>query len=88
MKLMIVILDDRISEKCTKSLVEGGLSVTKIASTGGFMRQGRTTLLIGLEEEQVDNTIDLIRNQSNSEGSDENQKSTVFVLNAERYEQV
>ena len=44
-----------------EGLVERGYRATKLASTGGFLREGNTTLLIGVEEQTVDEVIGIIK---------------------------
>ena len=61
MKLMIAILHDRDNHKLSDRLLEGGFSFTKLGSTGGFLRQGNTTVLIGVEDEDVEKVLEAIR---------------------------
>ena len=44
-----------------RELSTHGYSSTKLASTGGFLLHGNTTLLVGVDDSQVDPVIDLIR---------------------------
>jgi uncharacterized protein YaaQ len=88
MKLIIAILNDQISESTTEALVGEGFSVTKIASTGGFLRRGRTTLLIGLREEKVEDALELIRQHAGVQTNIHDHRSTIFVLKTEQYEQL
>lgn len=60
MKLIVAIVQDTDAPGLTKALLERGLQSTKLASTGGFLREGNTTLLIGLEDERVPEVLDLI----------------------------
>ena len=48
MKLVIVILGDGEAEAAVRNLVEAGFRVTKVASSGGFLRRGNTTRLMGM----------------------------------------
>ncbi|ADK13230.1 MULTISPECIES: cyclic-di-AMP receptor [Clostridium] len=57
MKLIIAIVQDDDATDLLEILTEGGFRVTKLATTGGFLRAGNTTLLIGVEEEDVDKVI-------------------------------
>ena len=61
MKLIITIIHDEDSHKLVERLFNAGFSSTKLASTGGLLRTGNTTLLIGVEEEQVEDVIGLIK---------------------------
>lgn len=57
MKLIIAIVQDDDAADLLEILTEGGFRVTKLATTGGFLRAGNTTLLIGVEEKDVDKVI-------------------------------
>ena len=50
-----------IPNPVTQALTGADFRVTRVASTGGLLRRGMTTLLIGLEAEQVDPAIQLLR---------------------------
>jgi uncharacterized protein YaaQ len=61
MKLIVAIVQDTDAPGLTKALLERGHQSTKLASTGGFLREGNTTLLIGLEDDRVEEALELIR---------------------------
>ncbi len=86
MKMIIVIAKDHLTDALTRALTSGQYRVTGIASTGGFMRSGVATLLIGVEDGQVDSAIELIR-QTVGPSSAEKQ-ATLFVVPVSRFEQV
>ena len=54
MKMIMAILQDEDAETVTQALMSSVLWVTEIASTGGFLRQGSSTLMIGVNDESVD----------------------------------
>ena len=60
MKLIIAIVQDEDSGRLISGLMDKGLGVTKLATTGGFLRAGNTTLLIGAEDERVEEAIGAI----------------------------
>ncbi len=60
MKLIIAIVHERDRQKVSDALLQGGHKFTVVASTGGFLRDGNTTLLIGAPNEQVDEVIGII----------------------------
>lgn len=60
MKLIIAIVQDQDVPSLVDDLTENNFRVTKLASTGGFLKSGNTTLLLGVEEEQVDEVIKII----------------------------
>jgi uncharacterized protein YaaQ len=53
MKLLLTIVQDADAGKLEQALRERGHQSTKLASTGGFLREGNTTLLIGVEDKDV-----------------------------------
>ncbi|MDY0409984.1 cyclic-di-AMP receptor [Virgibacillus soli] len=61
MKLMIAVIQDKDSNRLTDALGKGNFKTTKLASTGGFLKEGNTTLMIGCEDEYVDEALDIIR---------------------------
>ena len=61
MKMIILMVKDQLTETLTAALTGAQYRVTRIASTGGFLRSGTTTMLIGVEEAQVDAAVSLIR---------------------------
>jgi uncharacterized protein YaaQ len=60
MKLLISIVHERDKQRVSDALLQAGHKFTVVASTGGFLRDGNTTLLIGAEEDVVDNVIETI----------------------------
>jgi uncharacterized protein YaaQ len=86
MKMIIVIVKDHHTDALTRALTEAQYRVTGIASTGGFMRSGVATLLIGVEDTQVDAAIAIIR-ATVATASGEKQ-ATLFVVPVSRFEQV
>ena len=60
MKLIIAIVQDEDSSKLVSALMSEGYSVTKLATTGGFLRAGNTTLLIGVEDNKLDGAMAVI----------------------------
>ncbi|MCD4739188.1 MAG: cyclic-di-AMP receptor, partial [Anaerolineae bacterium] len=60
MKLIIAIVKDSDAMAVTDALVTEGLGVTRVASTGGFLRRGNVTLLIGVEPEAVERVFELV----------------------------
>lgn len=61
MKLLIAVVQDKDSIRLIESLVDNGYRSTKLASTGGFLKAGNTTLLIGVDDEEVQKVMDIIK---------------------------
>jgi len=64
MKLILAIVHNDDSMLVSSSLTKAGFHVTKMASTGGFLMSGNTTFIMGVEDAEVDNAIDIISKYS------------------------
>ena len=87
MKMIIVIVKDADAEQVTQSLTANNFRVTRIASTGGFLRSGVVTLLIGVDDERVEAGIQVVRDQLGVSDPKES-RATLFVVPVQRFEQV
>ncbi len=61
MKLVIAIVSNDDSHTVLSALTKANFSVTKLSSSGGFLRVGNTTLMIGTEAERLEELKDLLR---------------------------
>lgn len=87
MKLLIIIVQDSDGDGVVQTMVEKGYRVTRMASTGGFLRRGNVTLLAGVENDQVKSVISLLHRICSP--SEEGQhRATVFVVNMSSFEQI
>ena len=80
MKLLIFVTDDAVADAAVDTLVEQGFRVTRLASTGGFLRKGNTTLLVGVEDDKVQEASDLVRSATKG--------ALAITLDLERYERM
>jgi len=87
MKLIIAIVRDVDAGSVIERLVSGGYRVTRVASTGGFLRRGNVTLLIGVDEGKVQAVIDLLDNTCSPPDPGQN-RATIFVVGASHFEQI
>ena len=60
MKLIIAIVQDEDASRLESKLMNEGYGVTKLATTGGFLRAGNTTLLVGVDDEKFDGAMAVI----------------------------
>ena len=60
MKLIICIVQDQDSGALIDELMDNDFRITKLASTGGFLKAGNTTLLTGVEDKDVDQVLKII----------------------------
>ena len=87
MKMIILILKDNDSDTITQALTSAQYRVTRVASTGGFLRSGVATLLLGVLDERLESALELIRAKLTPLPSGE-KRATLFVVPVERFEQV
>ncbi|MEW9123688.1 MAG: cyclic-di-AMP receptor [Thermotaleaceae bacterium] len=66
MKLIVAIIHDEDSHDVMEKLTDLSYRVTKLASTGGFLRAGNTTLLVGVEKERVQDVVEVIKSTCKS----------------------
>ena len=66
MKLIIAIVQDEDAGRTLSGLTNSGFSVTKLATSGGFLHAGNTTLLVGVDDDKVDTAMDIISKHSHS----------------------
>jgi uncharacterized protein YaaQ len=104
LKLVIAVVQERDWQALREALIEKNYRVTRLSSSGGFLRQGNTTLLIGVTESQVDDVIATVREQCQSRQEFVSSYTsdhmidmpvgvkvggaTVFVLEVDQYERI
>ena len=64
MKLLIAIVHDDDSAKVMAELNKQGFRVTRMCSSGGFLKAGNTTLMIGVDDEGVEKVLSVIESKS------------------------
>jgi uncharacterized protein YaaQ len=87
MKLMFVVVRHSEADSVVQSLVENAYRVTRVASTGGFMRHGNVTLMMGVEEDKVQIVIDLLHKVCCPPEEDQH-RATIFVVDLPYFEQI
>lgn len=102
MKLLITIIQDPDVQRLLEKLTKNGLSATKLASTGGFLKAGNTTLMIGVADDKVALALELIKEtcQTASQAKPVRRgllgrsagisvgSATVFKVDVERFERI
>lgn len=64
MKLVLAIVSDDDTSAVTKALYKERFQTTKLATTGGFLSKGNSTLITGCDDNDVDKVIKIIGEQS------------------------
>jgi uncharacterized protein YaaQ len=88
MKMIVAIIRDHDNEPVSNALINSGFRVTRIASSGGFLRRGSSTLMIGVAEEKVEQAIELIRNDTTLADDPGLKRATLFVLDVKEFTQI
>jgi len=97
MKLIQAIVHNDDADEVINALLAQGFRATRMASTGGFLREGNTTIVSGLEEGQVDKALNIIKQHVKSRlhtpawpkaKEVEVSGAIVFVINVERLERL
>ena len=100
MKLVIAIINNEDANKVSDALNDNGFPSTRLATTGGFLQTGNTTVLIGAKDSETDKIQEIIaantkrRERSPSKEAAANNKrpekaqvaaATIFVLNIDDF---
>jgi uncharacterized protein YaaQ len=88
MKLIIAIIKDEDNDSVSRALTKENFRVTFIASTGGFLRSGRSTLLIGVEDDRVTKALEVIRAGCRKPEQRDQKRATIFVLAVDKFMQL
>ena len=88
MKLILTIIRDSDNEPVSQALITSGFRVTRIASTGGLVRRGSSTLMIGTEDEKVDEAIACICESMSPPSEPGAKRATLFVLKVDHFNQI
>ncbi len=88
MKMIMVIVEDHFSDATSRTLVNANFRVTRLASTGGFLREGATTLMVGVEDDDLEPALQLIRDQIPLSNDPEKIQATIYVLNVKDFKRV
>ena len=86
MKMIVAILDNNKAEQISKILLNADFRVTRLASTGGFLREGQTTLMVGVDDEKVETALQFFRD--NLPPKDNEIQATLYVLKVRNFQRV
>jgi uncharacterized protein YaaQ len=64
MKLLFAIVQNDDVKSLTRALIKCDINVTRISSSGGFLSSGNSTLMIGIEKSELENTLEIIKKHS------------------------
>jgi len=73
MKLVLAVVSNQAADRITDALLAAGFRTTRLASTGGFRREGNTTIMMGLEDDDVEPVLAILRSGVQTSSSKKNQ---------------
>lgn len=66
MKLIMAIVQDKDSNRLANEFIDANIRATKLSSTGGFLKAGNSTFIIGIEDDRVQDALELIKKNCQS----------------------
>ena len=66
MKMVLAVIDKDDAHDVISNLSKAGFSITRLSTTGGFLRSGNVTILVGVEDEKTSDVIGIIKEHSRS----------------------
>ena len=66
MKLIVAIVQKEDANRLQRTFVKENIRATKLATTGGFLSEGNTTFLIGIDDKHVKQVLRIIKDESKS----------------------
>ena len=64
MKMIIAIVQSEDASRLQAAFVDHNMRATKLSSTGGFLREGNTTFLVGIADDKVEEVLSVIKKHS------------------------
>lgn len=87
MKVIVAVVEEDISHDISKLLAVQKIRCTKVSSSGGALRKGNATLIIGAKEEQLDDVLKILEDTSDNRFKDPDDgnsyNANVFVMDLE-----
>lgn len=88
MKMIVCILQVSDRDEVAEALNNAGYPVTMLPSTGAYFRRGNATMIAGVEDDKVEDTLQIIRDTVKEADSPGMKRATLFVLNVDQFRQV
>ncbi|HEX5414337.1 MAG TPA: cyclic-di-AMP receptor [Chloroflexota bacterium] len=80
MKLILCITREGDANRLIERLIEQEFRATRIPTSGGFLKRGNSTVVVGVEDYHVDAVLQVARDTA--------AHANVFVLDVARYERL
>ncbi len=83
--ILAIIFNAEVVDSLAQALITQDYSITKISSTGGFLRRQNTTFVIGVDEDRLAGALSIIREVCNPFSRPEGHAATIFVLDVAEF---
>lgn len=61
MKIILAIVQDKDSNRLANEFIDANIRATKLSSTGGFLKAGNSTFIVGIDDDRVEDALELIK---------------------------
>lgn len=61
MKIILAIVQDKDSNRLANELIDANIRATKLSSTGGFLKAGNSTFIVGIDDDRVEEALELVK---------------------------
>ena len=85
MKMIVCIVQDSDKDELLTALSQANYQATLLPSTGAYFRRGNATVMIGVEDDQVEPAIQVIRDTFSSPDQSGVKRATLFVMNVDQF---
>lgn len=85
MKMIVCIVQDSDKDELLTALSQANYQATLLPSTGAYFRRGNATIMIGVEDDQVEPAIQVVRDTFGSPDQSGVKRATVFVMNVDQF---
>ena len=69
MKLVLAIVQDKDADALAREFIQNNVRATKLATSGGFLKAGNTTFIVGIEDDRVNEVLEIIKRVPTLENS-------------------
>ena len=66
MKLVLAIVQDKDADALAREFIQNNVRATKLATSGGFLKAGNTTFIVGIEDDRVNEVLEIIKKSSHA----------------------
>ncbi|KRL76895.1 cyclic-di-AMP receptor [Secundilactobacillus paracollinoides] len=64
MKLIIAVVQDKDANRLRNEFIKANIGATRLSTSGGFLKAGNTTYMVGIDDDRVQEVLDIIHETS------------------------